>query len=377
MSDKSLKLGIMKGGQLGLMLIEAMGDQPIETFVLDNDPTAPCVQVCDHFTQGDASHFDDVLAFGRQLDVLTFEFENVNIEALIQLQQEGVQVLPDPQVLALVQDKGLQKEFYRDNGFPTADFVLCDNKQSLAQHADRFPAVQKARTAGYDGRGVFKIHSADDLADALEGPCVLEAMVQFEKEIAVIVARNTDGSMKSYPVVEMMFEPRAHLLDVLTAPADLEKALVREAKDLAEAITEKMNVVGLLAVEMFVTADGKILVNEVAPRPHNSGHHTIEANVTSQYAQHLKIVQGHSLGSTDLVSPAVMINLVGEPGFTGAVKYEGIDQLKEEDGVFVHLYGKAETRPFRKMGHVTVIAKTLDDARRKAQWVKDTVRVIA
>lgn len=370
------RLGIIKGGQLGRMLIQSCMDYGLQSLVMDKDPDAPCRHYCCEFVPGDSDCFEDVYRFGKKVDVLTLEFEHVNIDALFKLRDEGLVIHPGPDVVALIQDKGTQKEFFRRKGFPTADFVLTQTPEDLQAHRHRLPLVQKLRHYGYDGKGVYKIRSAADLAGALTGPSVLEDHVDFVREIAVIVARNSIGQIVTYPVVEMEFSPEAHLLEFLFAPAEISPRLADQASDLARQLAEELNLVGLLAVEMFVTSRDQILINEIAPRPHNSGHHTIEANATSQYEQLLRAVLDLPLGDPSALRAAVMVNLIGEKGHHGLARYAGVEEVLKVPGIYLHLYGKRETRPFRKMGHITIIDHHLNLAKEKARWVKQTVRVV-
>lgn len=374
-----LKLGIIAGGQLGKMLSLAAANWDIETYVLDADKTCPAAKSCSCFIEGDYLSYDDVYRFGKQVDLLTFEIENVNIEALKQLQEEGLSIFPKPESLELIKDKGLQKLFYQKNGQPTAAFQLYDTKaailKAIQQKEILFPFVQKLRTGGYDGRGVAIIRSEDKLENLLYGPSLIETCVDIEKEIAVIVARNESGNVKCFPVVEMEFNANANLVEKLIFPASLSKVITDEAEEIATSIVDQLNFVGLLAVELFVDKSNRVWVNEVAPRPHNSGHHTIEGVITSQYEQLLRAILNFPLGSTAIKMPCVMINLLGEPGYQGKVKYEGLNETLAIEGVKVHLYGKKETRPFRKMGHVTILANSIEEASKKADLVKERLKV--
>lgn len=369
------KLGVLGGGQLGRMLIQDAISWNIPVHTLDPDPEAPCKAISHHFTNGNLNDFDTVYAFGKSVDVLTIEIEHVNVDALEKLEAEGLPVFPQPHILRTIQDKGLQKLFYRDNNIPTADFVLVERKADIAQHAANFPFMQKLRKGGYDGKGVTPITTIGHIGTAFDAPSVLEKFVDFEKELAVIVARSTKGEIQSFPVVDMEFNPEANLVEFLFAPARIAPAIEEEAQRVARQVAEKLELVGLLAVELFLTKDGRILVNEIAPRPHNSGHQTIEGNITSQYEQHLRAIFGLPLGSTKLIQPSIMVNLLGEKGFEGIAHYEGLDRVLAMEGVYVHLYGKAITKPFRKMGHVTVIGQTLEEARKKALLIKETLKV--
>lgn len=377
--SSDFKLGIISGGQLGKMLAQAASEWDVAIHIMENSPDCPAAPVANSFTLGDRLNYDDVLAFGRSVDMLTLEIEHVNIDALRQLKAEGKTVHPDPDALAIIQDKGLQKQFYADHGIPTSPWKTYDDehgiRNAVAAGELQIPFVQKTRAAGYDGNGVMVVKHEEDLRNLLSGPSIAEEAVDIQKEIAVIVARNTKGELISYPSVEMEFNPTANLVERLICPADISDELEKQAEDLAMKVIGQFETAGVLAVEMFLTGSGELLVNEVAPRPHNSGHHTIESVVTSQYEQHLRAILSWPLGSTKIVMPAVMINLLGEPDHTGPVKYDGFDESMGIEGVNIHIYGKKETRPFRKMGHVTVIAPTLEDARSRAVQVKELLKV--
>ncbi len=372
-----VKLGILGGGQLGRMLMQAGLDFNLYTLVLDPDENAPCKDICNEFFVGSFRDFDTVYEFGKNCDIVTIEIEHVNADALEKLEQEGVRVYPDARTVRTIQDKGLQKAFYLEHDIPTSDFILLEDKHALAQQIDFLPAFQKLRREGYDGRGVTRLSSAADLDKGFEAPTVLEKLVDFEKEISVIVARNTAGEVVAFPVVELSFHPEHNLVDSLFAPANIPYKLQRHAIEIATRVIEAFGMVGILAVEMFVTRDGQILVNEVAPRPHNSGHHTIKANYTSQYEQHLRAILGLPLGSTEIQSAAVMLNLLGENGYDGEAQYEGLQEALAVPGVYIHLYGKKYTRPARKMGHITVLAQSIEEAQQRAATVKDVIKVKA
>lgn len=359
------------------MLIQSAMDFGIEVHVLDPDYNASCSSYCNNFKVGSFKDFHDVYHFGKSLDLLTIEIENVNVEALKRLQEEGQRVFPQPQLIELIQDKGRQKDFFVDNDIPTSPFVKIASRDELQRHQEKFPAVQKLRKSGYDGRGVYMIHSASDLAGAFNEPSILEERVDFEKELSVLAARNESGEVTTYDVVEMEFNPEANLVETLFSPAAISDEMARQAREIAVKVIEKLNLVGLLAVEIFATRDGKLLVNELAPRPHNSGHHTIEACVTSQYEQHLRAILDLPLGSTGLRSKAVMVNLLGAAGYTGDARYQGFPELAAIEGVHVHLYSKKKTKPFRKMGHVTVTDNDLESALEKARIIKEKFKIIA
>ena len=374
--SKNYKLGILGGGQLGRMLIQSGIDFNIPFSVLDPDPHAPCSSLAE-FTHGKLTDFDTVIKFGSRCDIITIEIENVNTQALEELASQGKKIFPQPHIIELIQDKRKQKIFYQDNNIPTADFLLVENAADVQRNVGFLPAVNKLGREGYDGRGVQIIKDKSDLSKAFDAPGLLEKLIPFEKEIAVIVARNVRGEVKCFPAVEMVFHPVQNLVEYLFAPADLSAKILEEAYRITKLIVEKLELVGILAVEMFVTREGTILVNEVAPRPHNSGHQTIEANITSQYEQHLRAILDLPLGDTEMVLPSAMVNLLGEPGYEGVAKYQGMEEVLQMSGVHVHLYGKRVTKPFRKMGHVTIIDKNIDALKQKAMFVKETLKVIA
>jgi 5-(carboxyamino)imidazole ribonucleotide synthase len=371
----NLKLGILGGGQLGRMLIQEAASLDVHIHVLDPSADAPCAALATTFTQGDFRDYQTVLDFGADKDVLTIEIEDVNTQALKELQSKGVTVCPDPAHIETIKDKGLQKQFYADHGIATSSFKLIEDGRSLTE-AD-LPCVLKLRTGGYDGRGVSVMRTKEDLKDAFEGGCVVEDLVDIEKELAVIIARNASGDSAAFPVTELVFDPKANLVDYLFAPADVSPSAASAAKDLATKVADALNFTGILAVELFLTKSGEVLVNEVAPRTHNSGHHTIEANIASQFEQHLRAILDLPLGSTEVLRPAAMVNLVGAPDHKGPVIYDGLNTLLAMPGVYPHIYGKAETKPYRKMGHVTVLADDLATLKQKVEEVKAAIRVIA
>jgi 5-(carboxyamino)imidazole ribonucleotide synthase len=379
LETSSLKLGIIAGGQLGKMLIQEASKWDIITYVLDNEIDCPAGKIASYFVKGSNLDFDSVYQFGKLVDVLTFELENVNIEALRKLQSEGLKVVPDPDIFALIQDKGLQKEFFKKNEIPTSNFIIKETEVALMQGIEageiNFPFVQKLRKGGYDGRGVAVINDNRDLDKMLLGPSIIEEKVNIVKEIAVIAARNKDGEIKCYPVVEMLFDSQANLVDKLICPSSISEAQSAKATDLATKIIRLLNLEGLLAVEFFIDSKGEIIVNEVAPRPHNSGHHTIESIITSQFEQHLRAILNLPLGSTEIKLPSVMINILGAEGYEGPVMYEGLTECLAIEGVKIHLYGKKITKPFRKMGHITIMAATVAAALQKAEQVKQLIKV--
>lgn len=373
----SSRIGILGGGQLGLMLLQAAVDWNLDIHVLDPDPEAPCRKIASHFQQGSLQDYDTVYRFGKDLDVITIEIEKVNIEALEALEKEGKRVYPQPSVIRLIQDKRVQKQFYLDNELPTADFILTDNREDVVQHVAFLPAFHKLGRDGYDGRGVQRIATSADFDKAFDQPGLLEKAVPFEKELAVIVARNPSGELVTFPTVEMVFHPELNLVEYLFAPAEISPEIDTKAQEIAKRTAAAFKIVGLLAVELFLTKDGEILINEVAPRPHNSGHHTIRANATSQYEQHWRAILGLPLGSTNAYGPSAMVNLLGEDGYTGPAVYEGMEQLLATSQVFPFLYWKAITKPFRKMGHVTIMDDNMKDLKEKVDFVKKSIRIIS
>jgi len=370
------KLGILGGGQLGRMFIQEAINFDVRVYIMDESEVAPSKELANDFTFGSITNYDDVYNFGKDKDVLTIEIENVNVAALYQLEKEGVKVFPQPHVIEMVQDKGVQKQFYKDNDIATAPFFLIENRNEISSYITEMPFMQKMRIGGYDGKGVTVLKTEDDILTSFDAPSVLEQFVDFEKELSVIVARNEAGEVTSFPVVEQEFNSEANLIEFLISPADVSAQVEEDAKLIAERIINKLEMVGLLAVELFLTKDGEVLVNEIAPRPHNSGHQTIEGNITSQYEQHLRSVLNLPLGSTDIVEASVMLNLLGEKGYTGKVYYKGLEEVLKMKGVKPHIYGKAITKPFRKMGHVTIVNKSLDSAKQIAKTVKKVLKVI-
>ncbi len=374
-----LKLGIIAGGQLGKMLIQEASKWDIITYVLDNDEDCPAGKIASHFVKGNHLDFASVYQFGKLVDLLTFEIEYVNAEALKKLKAEGLRVVPDPGILELIQDKGLQKGFFKKNRIPTSSFVSCESENDILLLMEKgeidFPFVQKLRKGGYDGRGVAIVNDKKDLKKILPGPSLIEEKVEIAREISVIVARNRKGEIKCYPVVEMLFDPKANLVDKLICPSSISVEQSEKAVSLAGEIIESLDMEGLLAVEFFVNKKGEVMVNEVAPRPHNSGHHTIESIITSQFEQHLRAILNLPLGSTKLKLPSVMVNILGSEGYAGPALYEGLTESMAIDGVKIHLYGKRTTNPYRKMGHVTVLSSSLECALKKAEKVKNLIKV--
>ncbi len=379
--SSDFKLGILGGGQLGKMLLFDTRKFDIQTYVLDPSDEAPCKIACNQFFKGDLMDFDTVYNFGKQVDVLTFEIELVNLEALEKLENEGKKVYPSPKTLRLIQNKGVQKDFYTKHTIPTAPYTRFENLDALQlavkSSAVELPFVWKCTEFGYDGNGVKVVRKASDLELLPNVECIAETMIPFKNELAVIVCRNPSGEIKTYPVVEMEFHPEANQVEYVICPARIDEKVAEKARAIALNVSQQFNHVGLLAVEMFQTEDDEILVNEVAPRPHNSGHYSIEASYTSQFENHLRAILDLPLGNTDSKVAGIMVNLVGAEGHSGDVVYENIETILGWNGVTPHIYGKKQTRPFRKMGHVTIANENMVEARRIAEEVKNTIRVIS
>ena len=379
--SSDFKLGILGGGQLGKMLLFDTRKFDIQTYVLDPSDEAPARMACNQFYKGDLMDFETVYQFGKMVDVLTIEIELVNLEALEKLESEGLKVYPSPKTLKAIQNKGKQKDFYVENNIPTSKHLrfvdIADLKKALEKDELEMPFVWKCAEFGYDGNGVKIVRSTLDLINLPDVECIAEDMVAFKNELAVIVCRNSAGEIKTYPVVEMEFHPEANQVEYVICPARIDDKVAEKARAIALNVSEQFNHVGLLAVEMFQTEDDEILVNEVAPRPHNSGHYSIEASYTSQFENHIRAVLNLPLGNTDSKVAGIMVNLVGEDGFSGNVVYENIETILGWNGVTPHIYGKKQTRPFRKMGHVTIVNQDIKEARRIAENVKNTIRVIA
>jgi 5-(carboxyamino)imidazole ribonucleotide synthase len=372
-----MKAGILGGGQLGRMLLQAAANYTVETYVLENDPNCPAAHLCHHFIQGDITSFDDVYAFGKKVDVLTIEIENVNIEALEKLESEGVKVIPKPSAIKIIKNKIKQKGFYQVNEIPTSDFVVTHTKESLPHHHAFLPAVHKLGEGGYDGKGVQIIRTKDDFEKGFDAPSVLEKMVAIDKELAMIVAIAQDGTATLYPPSEMIFDPVLNLLDYQISPAILPEKVSWKAEAIALKLVKAFNSPGLFAVELFVTKDEEVFVNETAPRVHNSGHHSIEANYSSQYDMLWRIMLNYPLGNPDAILPSAIVNILGAEGHSGDVVYTNLDDVLRMDNVFVHLYGKKQTKPGRKMGHVTIMHTDYQDLRYKANKIKHTLKVEA
>jgi len=373
----NFKIGILGGGQLGRMTLQEAYNLNLHISVLDPSAEAPCKSLATEFVQGDFKDFDSVYNFGKDKDVITIEFEDVNADALEKLEKEGKKVFPQPSVLKLIQDKGLQKQFYEDNNIPTSPYQLIEGKADLKSITINFPIFQKLRTSGYDGYGVQAMKSKDEVSKAFDAPSVVEEAVGLDKELSVIVARNEDGEIKHFPLVEMEFNKKANMVEFLFSPATVSSAIEQEAYELAHKLIKALDMVGILAVEMFLDKKGNLMVNEVAPRAHNSGHQSIEGNYTSQFAQHLRAILNLPLGNTDIIMPSVMVNLLGAEDANGEAQYLGMNELLKGSGVYPHLYGKTMVKPFRKMGHVTIINKDLDKAKEIARKIKDSAMVSA
>lgn len=375
------KLGILGGGQLGKMLLYNTRKFDIHTSILDPSDEAPSKMACNSFTKGDLLDYETVYNFGKQVDLLTIEIENVNIDALEALEKEGKKVYPSSHTLRTIQNKATQKLFYVDNNLPTSSFsrfaYTSEIKEAINNGGLDFPFVWKCAQFGYDGTGVKMVRSAKDLDGLPNVECIAEDLVDFKNELAVIVARNENGDVKTYPVVEMEFHPEANQVEYVICPARISDSVAKKAQEVALKVSQAINHVGLLAVELFQTEDDEILINEVAPRPHNSGHQTIEASYTSQFEQHLRAILNLPLGETKSKVGGIMVNLVGSEGHTGDVIYENIEDIMKMEGVTPHIYGKRQTRPFRKMGHVTIVHEDLNTARQIAEEVKNTIKVIS
>ena len=373
-NSKDFKIGVLGGGQLGRMLIQEAIDLDVHLHMIDPDPNAPCALIAHSFTCGSITDYDTVIEFGKDKDLITVEIENVNIEALEALEQNGVKIFPQPRVLRIIKDKGIQKQFYVDHNIPTAPFTLYDNANALEEANISYPIIQKMRTGGYDGKGVQLLKQSSDSYDA---PNLCESLIDFDKELSVIVARNENGDVQCFPSVECEFNSEANLVEYLFSPANISKEITQKANSIAMDLIQKLDMIGLLAVEFFLGKNGELLVNEIAPRPHNSGHHTIECCNTSQYAQHLRSVLNLPLGDTTLITPGAMINILGEKENIGPAIYEGLEKILGISGVHPHIYGKSDTKPFRKMGHVTITGETLIQVKRIADEVKETIKVKA
>lgn len=371
--SSTLKIGILGGGQLGRMLLQAAANYPVETFVLENDEECPAAHLCHHFTKGDIKDFDAVYNFGKGLDAITIEIENVNVEALEKLEEEGVKVYPKPSVLKTIKNKIFQKMYYQQNQIPTAEFKVTGNLAEVYETTDFLPAAHKIGEGGYDGKGVQLLQTKDDISKGFDAPAVLEKMVNIKKEIAQMIAINEKGETALYPPVEMLFDPYLNLLDYQLCPAELNEKTLWKVEAIALSVVRNFNSPGIFAVELFIDNNDEVLVNETAPRVHNSGHHTIEAHYSSQFDMLWRLMLGYPLGNTAAILPSMMINIIGAEGHTGPVRYEGLPEVLVIPDAFVHLYGKKETKPGRKMGHVTILSKEKAELMHQANRVKRTL----
>ncbi|MEO8765056.1 MAG: 5-(carboxyamino)imidazole ribonucleotide synthase [Ginsengibacter sp.] len=368
------RIGILGGGQLGRMLLQAAANYPVETYVMENDRECPAAHLCHHFTRGDITNFDDVYNFGKDLDGVTIEIESVNSEALQQLEEKGVKIYPRPPALKTIKNKILQKQFYASINVPSPSFLVTQNRAELAHHINFLPAVHKIAMGGYDGRGVVVIRNGKEIVNGFDAPAVLEKLVDIKKELSLIVAINEAGETALFPPVEMIFNKTLNLLQYQLSPAAIHEKVLWKAEAMALTVVKNLRSAGIFAVEMFIDHADNVWVNETAPRVHNSGHHTIEANYCSQFDMLWRILLGFPLGNTKGIFPSAMINLIGDEGFTGNVRYEGLEEVLKIDNAFVHLYGKMQTRPGRKMGHVTIISNSIQDLTYKANIINRTLK---
>ncbi|MCX8020534.1 MAG: 5-(carboxyamino)imidazole ribonucleotide synthase [Chitinophagaceae bacterium] len=372
-----IKAGILGGGQLGRMLLQAAANYPVQTFIMENDPECPAAHLCHHFVQGNIRNAEEVYRFGKQLDVLTIEIENVNTNALERLEAEGVKVIPRPSVLKTIKNKILQKEFYALHQIPTSPFVITNNKEEITKYPDFFPAVHKLGEGGYDGKGVQVLEGPEDLEKAFDAPAVLEKKISIKKEIAQMIAVGQNGETAVFPPVEMVFDPELNLLDYQLCPAEINEKTLWKVEAITHAIARNLKSPGLFAVEMFLDKEDEVWVNETAPRVHNSGHHTIEAHYSSQFDMLWRVMLNYPLGNTRAILPSAMVNIIGEKGFTGEAKYEGLTEVLKFDNVFVHIYGKKITKPGRKMGHVTILSQDKQELIYRAGRIKHLLKVKA
>lgn len=371
------KVGILGGGQLGRMLLQAAANYPVETFVLENDSTCPSAHLCHHFTKGDIRNFQDVYEFGKGLDAITIEIESVNLEALEQLESEGIRVYPKPAALRIIKNKILQKQFYQEHNIPTSAFHIVEDLEGIKQLIHFLPAVNKIGMGGYDGKGVQVMHQESDIDKGFDAPGVLEKMVAIHREIAQIIAINEKGETALYPPVDMVFDPQLNLLDFQVSPVELDEITLQKIQEVSLQLVRAFNSPGLFAVELFIDDQGAVYVNETAPRVHNSGHHSIEGNYSSQFDMLWRLLLEYPLGNPAAIQKAAIVNILGSEGFSGPVYYEALDKVLALEKVFVHLYGKKETKPGRKMGHVTILGDTRKELEEKASYIKQTLRVIS
>ena len=370
-----IKAGILGGGQLGRMLLQEAANYPVEVSVMEKDPTCPSAKLCHHFIQGDITNYDDVIRFGEGLDVITIEIENVNVEALFELEKRGCRIIPKPHALSTIKNKIIQKEFYTEHQIPTASYKVLQNREELKNNIDFLPAVHKLATGGYDGKGVQIIKKQEDIPLGFDAPAVLEKMISIEKEIAIIVAVAENGKTAIYPPVEMFFDPILNLLDLQLCPASIPEKTLWKAEAIALTVARKLDSPGIFAIEMFVDKEGNVWVNETAPRVHNSGHHTIEAHYSSQFDMLWRIILNYPLGNTAMIMSSMMVNLLGAEGYAGKTQYDGLEEILSIPDVFVHLYGKTDTKPGRKMGHATIISNEKQELIHQANRIKNTLRI--
>lgn len=371
------KVGILGGGQLGRMLLQAAANYVVETFILENDENCPAAHLCNHFVKGDIRDFDTVYNFGKGLDAITIEIESVNVDALAKLESEGVRIYPRPAAIRIIKNKIHQKEFYKQNELPTSAFIITQNKEELAANTDFLPAVHKVGEGGYDGKGVEILNTESDISKGFDAPSILEKKVDVRMEIAVIVAVSNAGETALYPPTEMLFDPILNLLDYQISPANISQKILWKAEAIASKVARDLKSPGLFAIELFVDKNDEVLVNETAPRVHNSGHHTIEANYCSQFDMLWRIMLGYPLGNTAAILPSAIVNILGAEDHIGEAVYEGLEEVLRTDNAFVHLYGKKETKPGRKMGHVTILSKEKTDLMHKANKIKHTLKVVS
>ena len=371
------KAGILGGGQLGRMLLQAAANYPVKMHVMEKDADCPAADYCKHFTAGDITNYNDVYAFGKKVEVLTIEIENVNVEALEKLEQEGLLIIPNTKALRIIKNKQLQKQFYKDCALPTSDFIFTSKKADLSNHTDFLPAVHKLAEGGYDGKGVVIINDDRDIPQGFDEPAVLEKKIEIRKELAITVAISSTGETAIYAPVDMVFDNDLNLLSHQISPADIPEKVFWKAEAIALQLVKKLDSPGLFAVELFSDADDQVWVNETAPRVHNSGHHTIEACYSSQFDMLLRIMLGYPLGNTAHRSPAAIVNIVGAKDHTGTAVYEGLEKVLAMDNVYVHIYGKSQTKPGRKMGHVTIISEEKQELIHKVNQIKSILKVIS
>lgn len=372
-----MKVGILGGGQLGRMLLQAAANYDVETFVLENDSYCPAAHLCHHFVKGDITDFNTVYNFGKKLDAITIEIENVNVEALEKLEKKGVKVIPSTFAIKTIKNKIHQKEFYKEIEVPTSDFIITSNKEDVKNNISFLPAVHKLGKGGYDGKGVQIINSEKDLYKSFDAPSILEKKVIIKKELAVIVAVSQDKESTIYPVCEMIFNTDLHLLDFQVSPANINEQTIWKAEAIALKVVKAFDSAGIFAVELFVNERDEVLVNEIAPRVHNSGHHSIEANYSSQFDMMWRILLNYPLGNTKCILPSAIVNIIGADGYLENAVYEGLEDVLKMTNVFVHLYGKKKTKPGRKMGHVTIISNDRHELVHKANKIKHTLKVVS